>query len=257
METREMLRLYDLHERRKASIPGFTRMESPTVLRMVDPTGEFHHIAWSGLDEESAERAIDAELEFFAARGEGFEWKLYSHDRPADLKERLAAKGFEIGEDEAIMALDLAGYAFPEPVLAGFEIRRIRESAALEDVARISRQVWGEDQRSFLEGIAGQLRDSPEYISLYVAYAGGEPVSSARINFPEGSPFASLWGGATLEAWRRRGIYSALLATRLREAAGRGYAYVTIDAGPMSRPIAEKKGFRLLSTSNPCSWKPA
>ena len=59
-------------------------------------------------------------------------------------------------------------------------------------------------------------------------------------------------GGATLEGFRKRGIYTAVLAARAREARERGYRFLTIDASPMSRPIAAKHGFRLLATSNPC-----
>jgi hypothetical protein len=39
--------------------------------------------------------------------GEVFEWKVYSHDQPSDLLTRLRGRGFKIGEEEALMVLDL------------------------------------------------------------------------------------------------------------------------------------------------------
>ena len=50
---------------------------------------------WSDLDEATADAEIAAQVAFFRERGiGGFEWKLYDHDRPADLGERLRAAGF-------------------------------------------------------------------------------------------------------------------------------------------------------------------
>ncbi|MBA3468140.1 MAG: GNAT family N-acetyltransferase, partial [Herpetosiphonaceae bacterium] len=110
------------------------------------------------------------------------------------------------------------------------------------------------DVGSWFRTLATQLRDQPDYASVYVAYVDDRPVCSAWINFPENTPFASLWGGSTLAEYRGRGIYTAMLAVRAQEAVARGYRYLTIDASPMSRPIVAKHGFALLSISHPCEW---
>ncbi len=60
---------------------------------------------------------------------------------------------------------------------------------------------------------------------------------------------------STLPAYRRRGLYTALLAARVREARARGVPYLTIDAGSMSRPIVTRHGFELLTTAVSCEWK--
>jgi hypothetical protein len=67
--------------------------------------------------------------------------------------------------------------------------------------------------------------------------------------------FASLWAGSTLERFRKRGLYTAVLAAMVQEAMQKGRRYLTIDAGPMSRPIVEKHGFRLLAHAGDCEWK--
>ncbi len=61
---------------------------------------------------------------------------------------------------------------------------------------------------------------------------------------------AQLTGAATRPAHRRRGVQSALLAARLREAAewGCDLAVVTVLPGSKSQQNAQRRGFELLYT---------
>ncbi len=65
---------------------------------------------------------------------------------------------------------------------------------------------------------------------------------------------ASLWGGSTISGFRKRGLYTALLAVRAQEANARGVRYLTVNASAMSRPILEKFGFEVIAYSHPCKW---
>ncbi|HYF65665.1 MAG TPA: GNAT family N-acetyltransferase [Herpetosiphonaceae bacterium] len=248
--------LYDRYERHETVMPGFRREETARVVRYVPETGN-GMVTWSRLNAEDADSVIDAELEYWRGLGRGFEWKLYDYDQPADLRERLAARGFNVGDDEAIMALDLA--LLPERLkqAPGVEVRRITDPADLKDALGVQNEVWQKDSRPWMDRLATQLREVPDYVSVYVAYVDGQPVCSAWINFPKTTPFASLWGGATRAAYRGRGAYTALVAVRAQEAVERGYRFLTIDASPMSRPIVAGHGFQLLGISNPCEWNPA
>jgi GNAT superfamily N-acetyltransferase len=252
MDRDEILGEYDRFERRGAFIPGYRREVLPRLVRMIDLAAKGSYIAFSGLSAADADEAILGEIAYFEGIGQGFEWKLYSHDRPDDLKARLMARGFTIGEDEAVMVLELAGRAEGLKEGAGHDIRRIRDPELIADVMEVHSQAWDDDPAAYLPGIAALVRDAPEYISLYVAYADGRPVATAWIYFPPDSPFASLWGGTTVKEYRGRGLYGSMLAIRANEARRRGYSFLTIDALPTSRPIVERRGFRLLSISNPC-----
>ena len=46
------------------------------------------------LSEAELDGLIEAQIARFAGRGEPFEWKFHSHDRPSFLEERLTAAGF-------------------------------------------------------------------------------------------------------------------------------------------------------------------
>lgn len=253
MTTNEIRALYDEYERKGADYPGYRRVETELTIRMVNDDEDGHNcLVYSSLGDGNADAAIDGELAYFRGLKRSFEWKLYSHDEPADLKARLAARGFSIGEDEAIMALELAELP-PELAMANLvDARRVTDEEGLAAYAALDALTWPDDHEKYMRELARNFREEPDRQSLWLAYIDGTPACAARIDFPPRSPFASLWGGATLEAYRERGAYTVLLAARAKEAIARGYRFLTIDASPMSRPIVARRGFRLLSISNPC-----
>jgi hypothetical protein len=94
----------------------------------------------------------------------------------------------------------------------------------------------------------------PDYLSVFVAYVENQPACAGWIYYS--SPhFAGLWGGSTLATYRGRGLYTAVLAARVREARARGVPYLTIDAGSMSRPIVERLGFVTITCATGCEFK--
>lgn len=84
----------------------------------------------------------------------------------------------------------------------------------------------------------------------------GQMVSAAWIVYFPGTEFAYLAGGSTLAAWRKRGIYRALVAARARHATVRGTRYLTVDASDDSAPILRRLGFKAVTTTTPYVWTP-
>jgi GNAT superfamily N-acetyltransferase len=251
-----LLELFDHDQRIDVRYPDVRREETPFVVRHVAlMEGHEGMVVYSRLNADNAEAVIRAEMDHFARIGQDFEWKVYSHDQPFDLMQRLAALGFEVGDEEAIMVLDLADAPKELWGPVNADIRRISGAAGLADVIAVEQEVWGGDKSALGEFLEDALWRDPEQISIYAAYADQHPVSAAWIFFPEGSQFASLWGGSTLEAYRGRGLYTALLAFRAQAARMRGRKFLTVDASPMSRPILEKHGFIKIAVSHPCVWR--
>ncbi|HWQ08565.1 MAG TPA: GNAT family N-acetyltransferase, partial [Holophaga sp.] len=183
-----------------------------------------------------------------------FEWKLYGHDTPDDLRQRLLAHGLEAEPPESLLVLDLQDV--PPRLLApvDLDIRRIQDARQLEDVGRIQESVWGRVDPAHLAALGEEIRQAPDQQIIYVAYSERLPVAYGRLSFRDGTRFAGLWGGSTLEEYRGLGFYTALLAVRLQEGLRRGARFLTIDAGPMSRPIVEKFGFRFVTSTQPFKW---
>ncbi|HMR66766.1 MAG TPA: GNAT family N-acetyltransferase [Anaerolineae bacterium] len=256
MPAQNIVELFTHDQRLAVRYPDTRREVTPTVVRhlpLVAGQGD-GSIIYSRLDETNVEAEIQTQIDYFENLGLSFEWKVYDYDRPADLKERLAAFGFALEEAEAIMVLELAETG---PLLSQTiqpDIRRLTAPEQLADVLVVEQAVWDSDQQWLVDYLGDCLSGTPEQMSVYVAYVEAQPVSAAWIYFPPDSQFASLWGGSTLAEFRGRGLYSALLAVRAQEAKRRGINYLTVDASPMSRPVLEKFGFEVIAEATPCKW---
>lgn len=256
MDIEQVLALYDVQERRGGEHPSYRRETTPEVVRYVsrDPS-RLSFITYSLLTADNADQIIQREIDYFQANGGlGFEWKTYDHDKPDDLKARLAAHGLTGDEREALLMLDLADCpdVYLQPVT--IDVRKVGK-AELADVVAVQAAVY-ETNFDWLEKQLNQnLADAPDYWSIYAAYVDEKAVCAAWISLPENSQFAGLWGGATLPNYRKQGIYTAVVAARAQEALKRGYRYLTVDASDMSRPILIKRGFQVLTYTTPFAWK--
>lgn len=248
---------------RKSTQPDGTgaafQYAGPVLRRLAGPGQGGSGVFWTDLDAHDADPVIAAEIAFFAGRGEEFEWKHFSYDRPPDLADRLVAAGFTPEEPESLMVaeVDAVIKAMPHATLpAGLRLERVIDGAGVDRLIGVSERVFGKDKSDLRAELLTLLADAPETTEMMVVMAGDEPVSSARMDFLPGSEFSGLWGGGTLPQWRRRGIYRALVRYRAELAAGRGYRYLTVDASDDSRPILEHIGFECLATTTPYLWVP-
>lgn len=268
MDPDAVLRAYDEQVRRSTvpPQPGW-RVEWASVgrvLRIVPPTRHEWgcHVIWSGLDSGDADAVIAEQVEFFRGLGRSFEWKWFAHDQPADLRTRLERAGLAAEEDESLVAGEVvavvdacADARAPE----GVTMRQVRWDdidADLAGIVRLNQMVWGTDLTWLMAELRDELRACPDELRIHVAETDGEIVCAAWVRFHEGTQFASLWGGATLPEWRRRGIYRSLVGRRAVQARDRGFRYLQVDASPDSRAILERLGLRVLTTTAPLRWTP-
>ncbi|MFD0277613.1 GNAT family N-acetyltransferase [Kitasatospora sp. NPDC127111] len=260
----ELLALLDTRMRRGAE-PGTpaARIEhTPHVVRQSGPESVWNGILWSDLDAGTADAAIAEQVRHYTGLGQDFEWTLYGHDRPADLADRLVAAGFTADEPETLLVAEVAdlvrrteGTRAP----AGVELREVTDEAGVAQVVAVHEAAFGTDGTRLGRRILAQLAATPETFRVHLAIAhqdGREiPVCSARMELHPGTGFAGLWGGGTLEDWRGRGVYRALVAHRARIAADLGYEYLRVDASDQSRPILERLGFAALTTMTPYQYE--
>ena len=209
----------------------------------------------AGLDGEELDTLIARQVEVFAERGEPFEWKLHGHDRPADLPDRLRAAGL-VPEDTETVVIGRVDAVAAEPRLPdGVVIREVRELGDFARIAQLEESIWHKDH-SWVDDLAEERVADPEGLRIFVAEAGDLTVCAGWVRFPSGTEFVTFWGGATLPAWRGRGIYRALVAHRAKLAAERGRRYIEVDASDDSRPILERLGFVAVTTTTPYVWSP-
>jgi hypothetical protein len=134
-------------------------------------------------------------------------------------------------------------------------VRQVTTAKSLSDIVFVLESVWGGSFQWVYERLGNHLA-VPSYLSIYAAYTAGQPASIGWTYFPPGSQFASLWAGSTLPEQRRQGLYTTILAVRLQEALRRGRRYLVVEAGPESRPIVARHGFRQISTLVDYNWEP-
>ncbi|MCX5375682.1 GNAT family N-acetyltransferase [Streptomyces sp. NBC_00091] len=270
MDREELLKVRDRYDRemRRDAQPDAAeaRVERVgAVVRQTVPGLGWNGVLWSDLDEETADAEIAAQVAHFGARGAGgadgadgveFEWKLYSHDRPADLGDRLRAAGFVPEPAETLLVARTADLAaLPVEPPEGITLRVVTDEAGVDLMMEVHHRAFGTERPRIRAQMLSLLREEPETIEAVVAMAGEVPVSAARMEMRPGSAFAGLWGGGTAPQWRGRGVYRLLVAHRARVAAARGIPYLQVDASDDSRPILERLGFGVLGVTVPYVWQ--
>jgi ribosomal protein S18 acetylase RimI-like enzyme len=209
-----------------------------------------------GLEGDELDELIARQVRVFAGRGERFEWKLHGHDLPADLPRRLRAASFVPEEEETVVIAavnEIAGRTQPPE---GVSLRDVNERPDLDRIAGLEQKATGSDHSWLAESLEAEREADPDALAIVVAEAGGEVVSAGWVRFEGETDFATLWGGATLPEWRRRGIYRSTVAYRANLAAQQGFRHLQVDASADSRPILERLGFTAVTTTTPYVWSP-
>ncbi|MGV9933791.1 GNAT family N-acetyltransferase [Streptomyces olivaceoviridis] len=253
MDHASVLAVYDrdLREGARPDGPGARIERADGVVRQVADAHGWNGVLWSGLGAADVDRTVREQIAYFGGLGLDFEWKLYGHDEPADLGDRLLAAGFRAEPAETLMVAEVAGLPLDTAPPAGVRFVEAGDPAGVDLVVDVHERVFGTDGGGLRRQLLARLAADPGTVVAVAALADGEPVAAARMELVPGTRFAGLWGGGTVAAWRGRGIYRALIAHRARVAAAQGYRYVHVDASSMSRPILARLGFHALSTTTP------
>jgi len=224
-----------LPETRVLDRAGWKQIVTPTF-----KTGGFNDIEIESLDAEAREAALDEGIAAYDR--EGIRFRIYVHPGPdaeaviASLERRGFAKTFV-----RCMFRDVAPFADTlDPAI-------VVDPTTLETVNVFSDTMargWDMDpaplDRCNRLGLEG---DPPQ--RLYVARVGGVPAGVAVMGTCEASAY--LFGTVVLPEFRGRGVYKALVARRIQDAAAAGATLVTTQArDATSGPILARLGFHTI-----------
>ncbi|WP_106816298.1 GNAT family N-acetyltransferase [Microbacterium timonense] len=158
----------------------------------------------------------------------------------------LPAAGFAAGETEEVMYAEVRGSRRRSVAPAGVDILPVQRRSQLDDYAQILAANWNPpatDVAAFLHAAGSDAVSGDEPTSrFFVAYAGGEAVAGAEVHVAAG--VAGLYGIATLESHRGRGIASALVSTCLEWAATAGVPTAVLQATDEGSGVYRRHGFR-------------
>ena len=223
------------------------------VTRRASSDGKLNWVTAFGLDSQSADAAIQTEINHFKQAERDFEWKVFSFDQPNDLLQRLRSAGFTVDDKEAIVIYDLENglVPFEGPFLC--QVKRVSNSELLADFRAVAARVFNKDYSLTTNQLADALAAGRRGHDGYVGYLDGEPVSVGRLYTDPNSQFAGLYGGGTLPEHRSKGCYRALTAARAKDAAEWGARYLQVDALPTSLPILLRLGFVQIAETWACT----
>jgi hypothetical protein len=253
MNKNNLLIRYDKELRLRIMYPEARKEITNDVVRFIRRAPGMNFVGFTFANERQLDHVIDNELKYFAPMNQPFTWKVYEHDFLPSIEEKLSSRGFVSEGGEAVMVLDVknASPSLFQPDAT--DIRRIDSLEGLKDVIHVLDKVWG-GHNTWVNDRLGDHMQIPGYVSVYVAYVEARPASIAWTYFPRGS-FATLFAGSTISQYRKQGLYTNLLATRLKEIRERGYRFAVVEAGAMSKPIVAKHGFQQLTTVYDFEWK--
>lgn len=249
--SKDVLALLD-EERRSLFLAGVVGEKLPAVTRLHGVAGGWHQVAFSRLGEQDADHAIAAQVAHYRALGCDVEWAAYAHDGPPDLVRRLARHGFEVGEHEAVVVLDLRTRPVWLDNPLTHRVEPVRTPEQLAAFAQVAEQIFDSDQTPVTRELEARLAEGSTEHVAYLGYDGDVVAAVARLYTHPASAFGGLYGGGTLEAHRGRGLYRASVESRARDAARAGARYLRVDAMPTSQPILERLGFQVLTYVWPC-----
>jgi hypothetical protein len=258
-DAQRYLRAYDEQLRTDAETPSAIAVAVEGPLRLVTFAGGRGFVTYrdlGGADSAGVRDLVASAVEHFRADMaiDRVEWKTRGHDHAPGLHDALVANGFEAGEPESIMIGPLTALAAVGDVPEGVTVRRLTTEADVRAMSAMVDEAFGEsvDARQ-ADALVSRL-ERTDGMELWVAEVDGEMVSGGRLEPVPGTDFVGIWGGATLEAHRHRGIYRALTAARARSALARGKTLVHSDSTVDSRPILERSGLVRVSTTTPYDW---
>jgi GNAT superfamily N-acetyltransferase len=256
----ELRDLYDLQVRRNTTLDGSGSLvdSSPDFVRWRANEGlGWSEISWTQLSDANASDVIAAQIDFFAAHHQSFVWRVHDYDQPTDLGARLLEAGFTQGGNSAVLVAPARSFATPSVLPEGTEMVEVSDETDVDRLIATHEEVFGHSHQDLRRSILARMKNAPLETAMYVVTADGSPISAARVEFLPNREFATLWGGGTLEQWRGRGVYRALVYERARLATARGYSYLLVLSSEQSHPILRRLGFVNIAAVTTYSWAPA
>lgn len=254
-----LLRVYDDQLRTDAETPGAASVVRLGPLRLAVFPGGRGFVSYrdlGGADAATLRGWVGEALEYFRddVAVVDVEWKTRGHDVAPGLHEALVGHGFVPGEVESVMMGPAAALAVEVPLPPGVVLRRVTDEADVRAMSAMADEVFGDPVSSRRADDLMFRLSRDDGMELWVAEADGVMVSSGRLEPVAGTEVAGVWGGATLPAWRGRGIYRALTAVRARSALALGKTVLHSDSTEYSGPILERSGLVKVTTTTPYEW---
>ena len=234
--------------------PGFEKVERGRLLAILHPLPFAQIVEPGDLARDEAGAAVEEARTLVREHGRSLLIWLVGpeHRWLGELLEELGlvnadTPGFEATEN----AMALTERPLGETP-ADVEVQAVRSFVDFETSQRISAEVFGMTAEMLEEMEANLSKLYEEYLTPgnplrhFNASIDGRVIGTAAAGL--GPAGINLFGGSVVAEARGRGVYRALTFARWDLAVAEGTPALTIQAGRMSKPIAERLGFQLIDT---------
>jgi Acetyltransferase (GNAT) family len=258
-DAHEFLLAYDQQLRTDAETPSAIAQTRLGPLRLVMFDGGRGFVTYPaprGDDAEAMAQLVRPTVDHYRQIPEitRVEWKTRGHDRVVGLHEALMDNAFKPDEQESIMIGRAQLLDVKVPLPKSVTLRKVRDEADVRAMTAMEDLAFGSDMSDAMTQALLRRLALDDGMELWVAEADGQIIGAGRLEPVSGTDFAGIWGGATSQAWRSRGIYRALTAARARSALAKGKTLIHSDSTEHSRPILERSGLVKVSTTTPYRW---
>ncbi|HEY1816843.1 MAG TPA: GNAT family N-acetyltransferase [Kofleriaceae bacterium] len=224
--------------RRTFSVLSDTRViERGGWLQIITPSSKLvslNQVIYSALANDEADEAIGEAVAMYRELGLRFRWNAGPGSAPADLGARLERHGLVASWGRGMVRRIASA-----PVASDDRVVEV-EARTIDDFTAVVAAGWGADAAPLDAIHRQQLAEGRT--GLFVAYDDGMPAAAAAYHACSRSAF--FIGGVVLPAHRGRGLYRALVETRIAHVQRRGFALATTHAREStSAPILERLGF--------------
>lgn len=214
--------------------PGWMQLVTPSL-----PQGGLNEVCLAVLSPDELEPVVDATIASYRALGVRFRWTIGPDSAPESLASCLRSRGFE---PQTIWGVARPVEGFDDAPPAGVTIEPVDEDNVVAFTEVMARG-WEMDPAPLLAFHRRVLAVAAERLPMQLARFDGEPAGAAVMSLLPRSAF--LMGAVVLPEQRGRGLYRALVGSRLRAAAQHGRTLATSHArASTSHPILGRLGFR-------------
>jgi hypothetical protein len=222
-------------------MPGLRVVERAGWMQLITPwqkDGGLNGVSLSVLEDSEANAVIDATIAEYRALGVQFRWSVPPGSAPADLGERLAARGLT---PRIVVGMARLTSDVPEAPPTSIEVIEVGGDR-VDEFTSVAARGWECDPEPFARLNRASVEQPEAGMRLYLASLDGRPAAAAACKFFPRSAY--LLGGVVLPEARHRGLYRALVNARLRAAFANGITLATTQAYEQtSAPLLARSGF--------------
>ena len=203
------------------------------------------------LDPSPLDQRIDELIRQIGQSTDAMDWFVFPSCQPADLGERVAARGPDGtwtlvgqigGPGGNWMLADLTALVPAPAVDEQFHIKFVDNPVMLEAWRQISAEGFGGGEYQNFYAAYARHGFGPDAFSLhYIGYLGETPVTSSTLLLAGG--IAGIFDVSTPIACRHQGFGSAISWAMLQEAQRRGYADAFVWSSNMGKGVYPRAGF--------------